>query len=34
MMEKIVPHVKVVGLRIIVFNWVIFIKIERDDILE
>lgn len=34
MMEKIVPHVKVVGLRIIVFNWVIFIKIESDNILE
>lgn len=34
MMEKIVPHVKIVRFRIIVFNWVIFIKIESDDVLE
>ena len=34
MLEEIVPHIKVVGFRIIMFDWVIFIEIECDDVLE
>lgn len=34
MMEKVVPHVKVVWFRIIMFDWVIFIKIECDNVFK
>ncbi len=33
-LEKIVPHVKVVWFRIVMFYWVIFIKIKGDDVFK
>ena len=34
MMEKIVPHIKIVRLRVIMLNWVILIEVKSNNIFE